>query len=635
MKKDKKARVTSILATVAVLFGVMFVAACTQENGSEGDGDDVIVRYIVSFYSDDGIDLLYSQVFESGAEIVYGGETPVKLATEDFTYEFEGWRESIGGEIATGLTVSGDTDLYAVFGERAKERRSVVKPTADDSVFAYNGENVVYGIPQHDDYYVYGSIQTDAGEYTVTVALKNKKTTCWADGSDENLTFPFVIDKATNGWSVDPAVEDYNIDEGDCLPVGAAQYGDVVWSYCATPDGSFGETAPAVKGVYYAKATVEGSDNWLGLEKTVRFEVFSNKYTVKFIDYDGSEITSFEIAKNGAIAPDITPERTGDAQYSYTFIGWSDAQDGEAAELFADEDNMTVYAVYERTVNRYDVIFRDTDGVKYTVKLEYGATPQYGGESLDSGDGNIITALIGWSDGENVYDGELPTVTENVEYQARYAQAFNPELGTSETNAYEFSKASEMAFLSEHIAGGNSVAAKYFALSSDIDLSDAAYSLPIGNADNAFDGHFDGRGNTLTVSGTHGIFGVNSGVVENVKTVADISGGDVAGAIANVNRGEVINCISSGVVGATECAGGIVGINGGIVRVCKSTAIVSVDGEYAMTAAVGDGGGVVIGRADGGHSIVYAESVWDGSAASAFESGDGSESSPYIIASAQ
>ncbi len=73
---------------------------------------------------------------------------------------------------------------------------SVPVPEADSTVFTYNGEAQEYGIPESEYYDVVGGTKTDAGEYTVSVNLKDTENYVWADGSINAKEYSFVINKA-------------------------------------------------------------------------------------------------------------------------------------------------------------------------------------------------------------------------------------------------------------------------------------------------------------------------------------------------------------------------------------------------------------------------------------------------------
>ena len=75
--------------------------------------------------------------------------------------------------------------------------KKVAIPAADTTVFTYDGNAKTYGIANTADYTVTGNTQTNAGDHTVTVALKDKATTAWADGTTTDKTYTFTIKQAT------------------------------------------------------------------------------------------------------------------------------------------------------------------------------------------------------------------------------------------------------------------------------------------------------------------------------------------------------------------------------------------------------------------------------------------------------
>ena len=75
--------------------------------------------------------------------------------------------------------------------------KKVAIPAADTTVFTYDGNAKTYGIADTADYTVTGNSQTNAGDHIVTVALKDKATTAWADGTTADKTYTFTIKRAT------------------------------------------------------------------------------------------------------------------------------------------------------------------------------------------------------------------------------------------------------------------------------------------------------------------------------------------------------------------------------------------------------------------------------------------------------
>ncbi len=624
----KKIKVILSAAAICIMC-IMFVAACGNTPDGNGGGDAVTVMRVVKFYSDDGFTLLAEKKVKDGETIVYDGDTPQKKPDEQFTYVFDGWAFTVGGAVMHDIKADKNIDLYAVFSPRALDREKVDKPDADTREYVYTGESIRYEIAAGDKYKITNAVKTDAGDYTVKVSLKDKTHTCWSDGTDADLEYKFVIAKADNVWTEEPNISDRMLGEPAGDPEGAAKFGSIVWTYGNSPDGEFTSEAPSVKGNYFAKATVEGTDNYNRIEKVIPFAVLSNTFTIVFVNADGSEIARREILKHSEIVYDgETPINRGDAQYGYTFVGWSAEKDGEPAALSADAD-MSVYAIYDRYVKSYTVVFSDDDGELERKTLEYGAQIEYTGATLGGGTGNIISEFVCWNDGTGEI-ADLPTVTGDANYTAVYRMAFNPDLG-GEDYPYMFDKRSEMIFLSECVDSGYDTTGKYFALKSDIDLSDGF--VAIGTQENMFKGHFDGNGHTLTLKGDSGVFGCNAGHVSRLNVSADVTGAQIAGGIAAFNYGTIRACKVSGSVSAIT-AGGIVGVNAGNVEYCRGNAVITADGVYAMNYAVGNGGGVIVGKSDGG-AVIYADSVWDGvQVASGFASGTGTESDPYIIETA-
>ncbi len=91
------------------------------------------------------------------------------------------------------------------------------------------------------------------------------------------------------------------------------------------------------------------------------------KYTVTFVNWDGTVIDTLVVASGKDATAPADPTREGDAQYTYTFAGW----DRDFTNITED---LTVTALYNKTVNKYTVTFTDTDGnVIETQTVEYGA----------------------------------------------------------------------------------------------------------------------------------------------------------------------------------------------------------------------------------------------------------------------
>lgn len=72
-------------------------------------------------------------------------------------------------------------------------KKTIAVPAADENEYKCTGEEQTYGIAESGDYTLTGNKQTEAGEHTVTVALKDADNTEWADGTTGDKTYTFVI----------------------------------------------------------------------------------------------------------------------------------------------------------------------------------------------------------------------------------------------------------------------------------------------------------------------------------------------------------------------------------------------------------------------------------------------------------
>lgn len=115
-----------------------------------------------------------------------------KINVTDFTVEYSDGATSLKyGDTSVTIRHGNVTTTVSV----TVEKTTVAKPAADTTVFTYNGSEQTYNIAASELYTVNGNKQTDAGEHTVTVVLKDKEHTAWADNSTDDLTFKFKIEK--------------------------------------------------------------------------------------------------------------------------------------------------------------------------------------------------------------------------------------------------------------------------------------------------------------------------------------------------------------------------------------------------------------------------------------------------------
>ncbi len=354
-------------------------------------------------------------------------------------------------------------------------------------------------------------------------------------------------------------------------------------------------------------------------------------------------------------APEGVSTPVGTAAFGSVVFTYSNAREGTYTEQIPNEvGDYFMKATVEENANytglseivsfrlttdlvfQYTITFYDSDGTLLDKQvLEEGSAVTYAGKQLGTAGENTERAFLGWTDGETEYAGELPQATKNVAYHAMYEDRFLPAKGTEEA-PYLLTSADELIFLSEEVLEGEDFTGKYFTLANDIDLTGSAFQ-PIGDDTHPFCGNFDFANKTVTYEATAalaGLFGNNAGTIENLVAVVTVETTGVAGGVAARNGGVIRACTVSGSVkGAT--AGGIAGINAGTIEYVRSSALVYKQDALAMSELVGGGAGIYVGSTSEGHVLTLAQSVWDGAAAAAFEGGDGTQQTPYLIKTAQ
>lgn len=302
-----------------------------------------------------------------GATTSYDGAEPTKATDNNFVYAFSGWLSSFDGNTyATGSTptVGGHTTYTAQY---------TTTPRYEITFANYDGselqkESVTQGEHPAYDEYKYGTparVRDVDGYY---------KFTGWKDLSGtfraKNATLPEVTDhKETYTAQYDYVTELYLITLRNVKGQGAAE-GDNIWS------GKFGV----------------GS--------------------TPFYDPDGDDIANI-------------PSKTGDAQSSYTFNGWSLTQDGEKIDPMPEvEGPATYWALFTQSVNKYTITFANVDGngAEETVEVEYGETPVCP-VTPAKGDNNYTYDFLGW-------DNTIVAVTGDATYTAQFSSTGTPRTFT-------------------------------------------------------------------------------------------------------------------------------------------------------------------------------------------------------------
>lgn len=148
------------------------------------------------------------------------------------------------------------------------------------------------------------------------------------------------------------------------------------------------------------------------------------KYVVKFTDEE-KVLSSVEAEYDAIATKPADPTKDGNAKYTYTFAGWAATKNGTVVTDFTVKGNVTYYAVYTPTINKYDVKFMlDDEQIGETQNIEYDTAPTIPDDPVkDGGGGQYVYTFDGWytakTDGEKVEDF---TVKGNATYYAHFTE---------------------------------------------------------------------------------------------------------------------------------------------------------------------------------------------------------------------
>ena len=453
-----KKKILSILITILALCTCMFMlTACG------GDEPPAPKYYTITWQNYDGSVLETDTEVAEGVIPTYDGTAPTKTADAQYTYEFSGWNKEISA-------VTGDTVYTAKFNAILNSY-TVTWKNWDGSVLELN-EGVNYGTmssyagetptKQADAQYTYTFIGWDSninivtGDITYTAQFSNVTNSynvTWQnwDGNvlelDENVEYGMMpsYDGETptrpataqytytfSGWEPTIATVTGNVTY-------AAQFSESINKYTVTWENWDGSVLEVDDNVEYGvmptyagetptrPATAQYTYTFSGWAPTIdtvtgnvayvaQYSYVVNQYTITWQNWDGTVLEVDENIEYGSMPAydGTTPTKLGNAQYTYTFVGWSPFVETVTG-------NATYIAQFSDGINSYIVTWKNWDGTVLEVdeNIEYGATPTYNA-SVPTKEGNAqyTYAFSGW-------DPTVDTVTGNVTYVAQFEKVLN------------------------------------------------------------------------------------------------------------------------------------------------------------------------------------------------------------------
>ena len=138
-----------------------------------------------------------------------------------------------------------------------------------------------------------------------------------------------------------------------------------------------------------------------------------NKYLVKFVTQNGTELQSGMVEYLDTPVFNGTPTIAPNEQYTYTFNKWS-------PDIQAVTGEATYTAIFTETTNEYTIKFVNEDGTELqSEKVKYGETPEYkGAKPTKTPDAQYTYTFDEWSPA-------ISTVKGDATYKATYKETTN------------------------------------------------------------------------------------------------------------------------------------------------------------------------------------------------------------------
>ena len=148
-------------------------------------------------------------------------------------------------------------------------------------------------------------------------------------------------------------------------------------------------------------------------EYTATYKDSARKYTVKWLDEDGSVLDTEEYEYNAVPSyKKGTPTKASTEDTVYTFDGWN-------PEIVPVTESTEYVATYKDSARKYIVKWLDEDGsLLREDTVEYGTMPNYGANPTKAADAEYTYTFAGWTP-------KIETVTGDATYQATYTKEAN------------------------------------------------------------------------------------------------------------------------------------------------------------------------------------------------------------------
>lgn len=175
--------------------------------------------------------------------------------------------------------------------------------------------------------------------------------------------------------------------------------------------------------IYVSTISGKDYDDFVADYPNVTLTYGTRLWTVYYYDEDGETLFQTKGVQTGGTAPSYSPSKEADAQYTYSFSGWSLELGGTVTSgaLTNVKSDRNVYAVWNKTAKKYTVKFYTDDTLRSTINnVTYGSTVYY-----NYAGGNVLSA-------DREFTGWVPSNYNIVGPTSCYAQYSTYDVDVSE-----------------------------------------------------------------------------------------------------------------------------------------------------------------------------------------------------------
>ena len=343
------------------------VTNCTENTVYTATYSSIYIEYKVVFKNYDGT-VLSERLYHYGETVVVP-DAPLKPADQSYTYNFAGWN----AEITACL---GNKTYTATFSSTGIEYTIVFRD--------YNGNIICSNTYHFGDEVVAPNAPYRSADNTYTYTFKNWDkliTTCAGDAE-----YTAVYDAEYIEYNI--TFLDWN---GSTIQVVKHHYGDVIKTITA-PEREADETYTYTFLSWNKELGIcTGNDEFIAL-----YESTYISYTIVFKDYDGTMISKKEYHFGDSIAIPMSPTRTSDNTYSYTFKDWGSLSN-------TCNGNKEYVANYTADYIDYTIVFKDYNGeIICTKTYHYGDTIDTPSNPTKDSDTTYTYTFVGWDERVNL-----------------------------------------------------------------------------------------------------------------------------------------------------------------------------------------------------------------------------------------